>query len=85
MESSRRSFITGLVSFAATAPAIVRASSLMRVRPDMILTDDPPYNVWTCYRLGYAITRDAIDESLSRAFFADTLKNGYDMLSLDAK
>ena len=32
MISSRRSFITGLISFSATAPAIVRASSLMPVK-----------------------------------------------------
>jgi hypothetical protein len=30
--TTRRSFITGLISFAATAPAIVRASSLMPVK-----------------------------------------------------
>ena len=32
MSLSRRSLITGLISFAATAPAIVRAGSLMPVR-----------------------------------------------------
>ena len=32
MTLSRRSLITGLVSFAATAPAIVRATSLMPVK-----------------------------------------------------
>jgi hypothetical protein len=32
MTPSRRSFVTGLISFAATAPAIVRASSLMPVK-----------------------------------------------------
>jgi hypothetical protein len=31
-EQSRRGFITGLISFAATAPAIVRATSLMPVK-----------------------------------------------------
>lgn len=32
IEQSRRGFITGLISFAATAPAIVRATSLMPVK-----------------------------------------------------
>lgn len=30
--TTRRSFITGLISFAVTAPAIVRATSLMPVK-----------------------------------------------------
>jgi hypothetical protein len=33
MITSRRSFITGLIAFTASAPAIVRASSLMSVKP----------------------------------------------------
>ena len=40
IEQSRRGFITGLISFAATAPAIVRAASLMPVkamRPDPLV------------------------------------------------
>jgi hypothetical protein len=32
IEQSRRGFITGLISFAVTAPAIVRATSLMPVK-----------------------------------------------------
>jgi hypothetical protein len=32
IEPSRRGFITGLISFAVTAPAIVRATSLMPVK-----------------------------------------------------
>ena len=32
IQTSRRGFITGLISFAVTAPAIVKASSLMPVK-----------------------------------------------------
>lgn len=32
IESSRRGFITGLIAFAATAPAIVRAANIMSVK-----------------------------------------------------
>lgn len=33
INTNRRGFLTGLVSFAATAPAIVRAANIMPVRP----------------------------------------------------
>lgn len=36
---SRRGFLTGLISFAAAAPAIVRAASIMPVKPVVI---EPP-------------------------------------------
>lgn len=40
IELPRRQFITGLISFAAVAPAIVRASSLMPVKAYSYLTLD---------------------------------------------
>lgn len=58
---NRRNLITGLITFAVTAPAIVRASSLMKVKafelPDLrmrmlseyVLTDGPfPLDISWC-------------------------------------
>jgi hypothetical protein len=59
--TTRRGFITGLISFVATAPAIVRAGSLMPVKLYDIAWDDgtnfPVYGgfQWSPYYLAYPI------------------------------
>ena len=59
LSASRRSFITGLGAIFA-APAIVRVSSLMPVKALLQPTPEEIYNIG----LGYAITRQAISNSL---------------------
>lgn len=68
MTLARRSFLTGLSAIIA-APAIVRASSLMPVKALKSGWDYERY-VWTDTSLGYAITREAIEDNLYRNVFS---------------
>lgn len=60
METSRRGFITGLISFTAAAPAIVRAASLMPVKvipPGMVTRLEVPASMVIPYLNDYEIAR----------------------------
>jgi len=65
---SRRNFLIGAVASLIAAPAIVRAGSLMpvKVMPELPSVFEAfTYNAeWTEIRLGYAITREAINRNL---------------------
>lgn len=61
---NRRGFITGLISFAATAPAIVRVASLMPVKA--ISIDDLLH---ARMNEAYAVMRD----NLNRSLYGDNL------------
>lgn len=66
IEPSRRSFIRGLISFTAAAPAIVRASSLMPVKAL------PPFDGFDLLHArlneAYAITRERMAARLYGGF-----------------
>ena len=74
MTTSRRNFLTGLASFVAAAPAVVKAANIMPIKA-ILNFEELPFNYQALYNevsLGYAITRKAIDENLySNAFPLD--------------
>ena len=74
MTTSRRNFLTGLASFVAAAPAIVKAANIMPIKA-ILNFEELPFNYQALYNevsLGYAITRKAIVENLcSDAFPLD--------------
>ena len=76
MAHSRRTFLTGLISFAVAAPAIVKAVNLMPVKA-ILDFEELPFQYQFLYNeiaLGYAITREAIDRNLYGKAFGDNAK-----------
>lgn len=80
--TTRRGFITGLISFAVTAPAIVRATSLMPVKaePPLTLAEYLPTirNQWMDDEIASLYGRGPILDALPdlRAMQAALLRNG---------
>jgi len=67
---NRRSLITGLISFAATAPAIVRATSLMPVKPERLI--DPTEEVIALLKRRIADAENVMMENIKTCIFGDT-------------
>lgn len=70
IQTNRRGFLTGLISFAATAPAIVRAASLMPVKADRLVL--LPY--WEFGQLGEVYGRSPMMDALPDSEFINSLK-----------
>lgn len=73
--TDRRSFLSGLTGFIACSPAIVRASSLMPVKTLVTDADWLRGYLNTQISLGYAITRESLEDNLYNQGMGDFLLN----------